>query len=703
MATRLVRRVIIAVGMLFLAIGLLFICNNTVNVKAESLPDNMAKITGVEVKYNEAGDTVSGLRFIGRINKSLIDGKTGIEYGMLFLPKQLYVNDAGMNYGNVGKDSVAKADCTGNIESDDTYYYIAVYLSGIGSANYNCDYYALIYIKDGSTCQYSASKHASIAQTAKYLLDNRLDEEHRSLLKDFILRYPVNVYGYNDALLDTIYVSYGDTVELPEGKGGVDGYYGYVFDKYVTASGGNIEFNDSEPILGTTNVYSKHGAKRAGVVLKDIDTGVGDCGSVNVVDENGSLVTVATSSGDAQGIVAFSDVIWTEYLTQQSANIRNITMDIKFGRSVSLSGYIQSGEELISLSTIRNKTQFFNFYSGNTPVAYSSLVTDTWYKLEIDIHAIKNFAGSQVTTSGRSSFVIARHSVGTISLKNVSFPEKYDTEGYKYSSISRFDDATFNTAEWYWKSASNTDGVGLYADKDTDGNGFLYFDGAAQGATFGTKQTHKNFELSFDIYDAKTDSSVAINGVNSAATDYLRISFGQNSIGGEAKSVDELTHPTQAESNAVNLFIYKSGSDTRVRFYDTGTYGNSTLVPAKYSFFGTGYSGERCRLKLRVENGVCSVYVKHVNEKEWTTLIASYAMKTPSMEGYVIFRGYGNQFDPNRTVHSSTHCKVDNIVLGDLTNSFSIPNTPNTVTPPAEYSYTPRNDDDLKYPYNSAS
>ena len=252
--TRYFRNGIILCGVLFLFVVFMFLCKSVTVIKAD-MPD-MA-ITGVNVKYNESGDEVSGLRFTGRVNKSLIDGKAGIEYGMLFLPKQLYVNDAGLNYGDVGIGRVAKADCTGRIESDGDYYNIAVYLSGINSNNYNCDYYALVYIKDGANCQYSSSKHASIAETAKFLLDNGLDVDHEDLLKEFILRYPVTIYGYNDAELNTVYVSYGDTLKagaIPEGKNVIDGYNGYIFEKYVKTSGGNDAFDDSEPIKGTINI-----------------------------------------------------------------------------------------------------------------------------------------------------------------------------------------------------------------------------------------------------------------------------------------------------------------------------------------------------------------------------------------------------------------------------------------------------------------
>lgn len=704
MATRLVRRGIIAVGMLFLAIVLLFICNNTVNVKAESLPDNMAAITGVEVKYNEAGDTVSGLRFKGRINKSLVDGTTGIEYGMLFLPQQLYVNDASINYGGVGYGGVAKANCTGNIESDGDYYNIAVYLSGIESANYNCDYYALIYIKDGSTCQYSVSAHASIAETAKYLLDNNLDEDHRSLLEDFILKYPVRVYGASSSLLETIYVPYGETVEaLPTAHNVIEGYTGYIFQGWVTTSGGNVSFDTAQSIKGSTNVYAKYDGGHAGVVFKDVDMGSGDRGTVDIDYQNGELITIGTSSQQWNGILSFSNTAWNNYLSAQTAGNKIMTMDIKFGGAVSLSGYVQPTKNELNVNQLRTRTDYFRFYSGNNLVAYNNLAIDTWYTLEIDINAIKNLVGAQAWNGSRSGVVLSRESEGTISVKNLAFMDKYDLSSYAYSSVTNFDEAKYNTDEWYWKSTRDTDGVGLYATEDAGGNGFLYFDGAATNSTFGTQQKHRNFELSFDVYGAKTDNSVAANGAPSKPTSDLRISFG-NGTG----SVSDRISGDSAISDSVNLRIYQNGAaKTGIQIYDTGSLTMTVSpIPEKYGFFSSGYTGKNCRIKIRVSDGKVSVYIKHVDEKKYTTLINQYSMKDPTMEGYVILRGYCNrdyskQLD-DRTEYQSTHCKIDNIVLGNLTTSMSVSNTPNSLNPPAEVVYTPRDKEYLNYPTTTA-
>ena len=377
-----------------------------------------------------------------------------------------------------------------------------------------------------------------------------------------------------------------------------------------------------------------------------------------------------------------------------------MAMDIKFSGTVSLSGYVQPTTNELNINQLRNRTDYFRFYSGDSLVAYNNLTTDTWYKLEIDINAIKNLVGAQSWNGSRSGMVLARESEGTISIKNLTFANKYDLSDYAYSSVTNFDDAEYNTDEWYSKSTRNIDGIGLYATEDANGNGFLYFDGVGQNSVFGTKQKHKNFELSFDVYGAKTDNSIAINGANSDKTSDLRISFG-NGTG----SVSDRVNSDGAISDAVNVLLYQDGANssvTRVRIYDTGTAIASVAVPTKYGVFSNGYTGKNCRIKIKVSEGKVSVSIKHVDEKNYTTLIDQYSMKDPTMTGYVILRGYGNQFTQNRTVHQSTHCKIDNIVLGDLTNLMSVSNTPNRLNPPNEVIYTPRDNDYLNYPTQTA-
>jgi hypothetical protein len=77
-------------------------------------------------------------------------------------------------------------------------------------------------------------------------------------------------------------------------------------------------------------------------------------------------------------------------------------------------------------------------------------------------------------------------------------------------------------------------------------------------------------------------------------------------------------------------------------------------------------------------------------------------MKDASRQGFVVFRGYGTQHTANRTIYESSHFKIDNIVLGDLSQAHSVGNTPNTVTPPPETEYTPKDDSYLDYPNKTA-
>lgn len=692
MERRLRRSLIFTLALVLVAV----VCTFVQNLPVVNANANGVEITGVSVKYNTDKTTVSGLRFTGKIHKSYIDEKEGVEYGMLFLPKQLYTTDADLNYYNVGYGKVAKADCTGKYLVDGDYYSIAAYLSPIGKNNYNCDYYALVYVKDGNTVSYSNSKFASIAQTAKYLLDNNLDTAHHTLLNEFILSYPVTVYDNSKTELLSDYATYGEVIdfELPTVQNYIDGEKAYIFDKWTTADG--ADFNKSQPILGTTKIYPKYNSY-SGVILKDVNMGESDCGTVSVSYENGELITTLTSSQQWYGLTSFSNTVWNDYKTAQTDGNKIMAMDIKFGESVSLSGYVYPNTNTLNLNHLRTNTDYIRFYSANTLVAYSNLKVDTWYRVEFDINAIKNVVGEQTTHADRSDLALSRETEGTISLKNFAFENKYDTTGYKYTSVTDFDDAEYNTSEWHWVSTRNTDGVGLYADVAQNGNGYLNFDGVGQNAMFGTKQAHKNFELSFDVFDAKTTQTVAPNGELSAPTSHLRITFGN----GEG-SVSDHVSSDSSFLNDVTVWFYQSdnGTSTRVRAYEGG-YATSKTLPEKYAFFTQNYAGEDCRVKITVNLGKVTVGIKHVTEKTYTT-VYEYTMKDANRQGFVVLRGYGNQFTADRTIHESSHFKIDNIVLGDLSQTHSVGNTPNTVTPPPETEYTPKDDSYLDYPNQTA-
>lgn len=150
----------------------------------------------------------------------------------------------------------------------------------------------------------------------------------------------------------------------------------------------------------------------------------GGGGTVSTYHENdGTLVTVGTSSHQWNGRLYFADTLWNNYLDAQTVGGKVMQMDIKFDDTVSLSGYLSGSGA--NLNTYRANTTYFRFYdeSGNA-VAYADLAAGTWYRLVLDIDAIKSGIGTQSTSGTEPNIKFARESAGTISVKNVQFVDK---------------------------------------------------------------------------------------------------------------------------------------------------------------------------------------------------------------------------------------------------------------------------------------
>lgn len=254
----------------------------------------------------------------------------------------------------------------------------------------------------------------------------------------------------------------------------------------------------------------------------------GNGGTVSTDYENGKLVTVGTSSHQWDGRLSFKDAVWEAYLAAQDKGGKVMQMDIKFGGSVSLSGYLSGSSA--NLNSYRANTTYFRFYDTNgNQVLYSELVAETWYRIILDIDAIKTGIGAQaIHNTNYSSIYFARESAGTISLKNVEFVDnliifkdaKAENAVYSYyegdTLITRIDyGSSYKTpfsdtiANAYIDAQNNLTGKVLRFDvKFTGGyttyNGFIYQNGANYGNVYMSNNIRGN-RTYIRFYDTNGD------------------------------------------------------------------------------------------------------------------------------------------------------------------------------------------------------
>ena len=162
------------------------------------------------------------------------------------------------------------------------------------------------------------------------------------------------------------------------------------------------------------------------IIAQDVAFKTGGGGTVSAYYDGDTLVTVGKSNHQWNGRLFFSDSVWADYLTAQTAGGKVMSMDINFGDSVSLSGYLSGSSA--NLNTYRANPTFFRFYGADGKmVAYANLQANTWYRLDLDIDAIKTGIGEQTTSGTEPNIKFARESDGTLSIKNVRFVDTYET------------------------------------------------------------------------------------------------------------------------------------------------------------------------------------------------------------------------------------------------------------------------------------
>ena len=309
-----------------------------------------------------------------------------------------------------------------------------------------------------------------------------------------------------------------------------------------------------------------------------------------------TLVTVGSSNHQWNQRLFFSDSVWADYITAQTAGGKLMSMDINFGDSVSLSGYLSGSSA--NLNTYRANPTFFRFYGADGKmVAYANLQANTWYRLDLDIDAIKTGIGEQSwkNEGKETSICFAREdsAPGTLSIKNLRFVDAYET-GLIFKSAKK-DAITFSydgndlitevhycgdtTATPFadsifkeYLTAQTTGGMVLrYQVKFTGSatiNGYIndttlagfsnpranrayfrYYDAQGNEVAYASLETGTWYTMVIDIDAIKTLGTVGENAVNGNITG-CSLRFGAN-VSGEIISVKNAEFVLKANENPV--------------------------------------------------------------------------------------------------------------------------------------------------------
>ena len=156
-------------------------------------------------------------------------------------------------------------------------------------------------------------------------------------------------------------------------------------------------------------------------------------GAVTSYYDDDTLITEVHYNGGETHSTPFNDNVWSAYLLAQTEGGKVLRFDVKFTTSATINGYALVGSSMSTLagvSNYRGNRSVMRYYnSEGQEVAYTSLATDTWYKMVIDIDFIKNNIGTQdyrtFTGYTGSSFRFSANIANeTISVKNAEIVDK---------------------------------------------------------------------------------------------------------------------------------------------------------------------------------------------------------------------------------------------------------------------------------------
>lgn len=274
----------------------------------------------------------------------------------------------------------------------------------------------------------------------------------------------------------------------------------------------------------------------------------------------------------------------------------------------------------------------------------------------------------------------------------------YDRPETPLITRADFSNNEFNTEEWHLRNSAAAPNGGLFVEDNT-----LSYNGSGQNALFGTTHKYSNFDLQYDLFDAKNYGTIEKNGWVNTASYWQGVVFG---IAG-----DDISATFARNDNRDYLIYFQSGFNTEtgertsditsMGFLAKGKYVKIQALPDKFSVFKKGYT-DKVRVRITVIDGKLTVRMKLVGEYEWTD-IYSYEFDdgyTPT--GYISLHGEGNQFVLGRTYYGASYFKLDNIQLANYDmdpKTVKVGFTSNVLKPFADYAYVDNWSDDYLVVY----
>lgn len=248
----------------------------------------------------------------------------------------------------------------------------------------------------------------------------------------------------------------------------------------------------------------------------------------------------------------------------------------------------------------------------------------------------------------------------------VAYNEYYAKPESPLMVVADFTNDEFNANEWAMHSTQIGSGSGIIAE-----DGHLTFKGTGQNSAIAAQFKYSNFELQYEIFGMK-NTLTSHNGVPVPPSIWTQIAWGTDGdsaygvasyYGAEYRLIFETALDTNP--NSPTYLQRPAGGGASVHFYDPTGWKGSYPIPEKYNFALANFDPEtRVQIRLVNVDGVATLYMKLLDETQWTQIWSTTYANGVMPLGYVAFRSEGNQFAATRNqYYHGGWFSIDNIMI----------------------------------------
>ena len=279
----------------------------------------------------------------------------------------------------------------------------------------------------------------------------------------------------------------------------------------------------------------------------------------------------------------------------------------------------------------------------------------------------------------------------------IAYNEYYAKPESPLMVMADFEGDEFNANEWAMHSTQVSSGSGIIAE-----NGYLCFKGSGQNSAIASQFRYSNFELQYEIFGMK-NTLTSYNGVPVPPSIWTQIAWGTDGSDGYSVASYYGANYRLIFENALDTnpdsptYLQRpAGGGASVHYYDPTGWKGSYAIPAKYNYALADFDPEtRVQVRLVNVDGTATLYMKLLDETEWTQIWSTTYANGVMPLGFVAFRSEGNQFAGTRNqYYHGGWFNIDNIMLKNYDKN------PTLTTVTFESNRLPKIEDyDYKDPY----